>query len=649
MATFTGDVNKFDEDFAKKGPMVLGIPADEASDRMLLFQGDFDDLWRKFEMYSSGEQLFGLPVKDYPILHTRKRELNLLSKLYSLYLQVMKRIDDYNEISWIQIDMEQINMEIQDFQKRCRTLPKGMKDWPAFIDLKKKIDDFNDSCPLIELMASNAVKQRHWDRLEVLLATELKVGSPIFTLGHLMQAPLLANRDDIEDICIGAVKEKDIEARLSQIIADWSVVNLQFGLFKARGELLIKPAETTEIISLLEDSLMIMNSLATNRFNAPFKKQIMVWVGKLNNTSEILERWLQVQNLWIYLEAVFVGDISKQLPAESKRFSNIDKSWVRIMFKARDNPNAVACCTGDELIDSTLKTLLEQLEVSQKSLSGYLESKRLIFPRFFFMSDTILLEVLGQSSNPASIQPHLSSIFCAVATVEFDKNNTDEIISIISDNKEMVMLEKPVKCIGGVEIWMGKLLKMMQESIKGIMAQIANSLWDSDFDFVRDFPTFCGQAALLGVQILWTTKSEFALRKCRKDKTIMRSTNNYFLDLLNNLIELTVKELTSLERIIYETMVTIHVHQRDIFNDLYKDKIRSVLDFDWQKQARYYFDDENDDVWVKITDIDFLYQNEYLGVTERLAITPLTDRCYITLAQAIGMHFGGAPSGPAGE
>jgi dynein heavy chain len=82
------------------------------------FQSRFDDLWRNFQTYSAGEELFGLPSTDYPDMVRIKKELNLLQKLYSLYNAVMASINGYYDILWTEVDIEKINNELLDFQNR---------------------------------------------------------------------------------------------------------------------------------------------------------------------------------------------------------------------------------------------------------------------------------------------------------------------------------------------------------------------------------------------------------------------------------------------------------------------------------------------------------------------------------------------------
>jgi dynein heavy chain len=95
---------------------------------------------------------------------------------------------------------------------------------------------------------------------------------------------------------------------------------------------------------------------------------------------------------------------------------------MKVVSHALEVQNAVSTCYGNELLKSMLPHLLEQLELCQKSLSAYLETKRAEFPRFYFVSDPTLLEILSLGSDPPSVVPHFQSgLFDSLTNVTFDK------------------------------------------------------------------------------------------------------------------------------------------------------------------------------------------------------------------------------------
>lgn len=169
-------------------------------------------------------------------------------------------------------------------------------------------------------------------------------------------------------------------------------------------------------------------------------------------------------------------------------------------------------------------------------------------------------------------------------------------------------------------------------------------------EFIDSYPS---QIALLGIQMIWTNKVQDCLERNQKEKlTELDRKKKDIEGIMKELSAMCLEDMDRLRRTKIETLVTIHVHQRDLFQKILEDakqhKISNANDFDWTKNTRIYWKHEEEHVALQITDVEFIYSYEFLGAKERLCITPLTDRCYITLSQAMGMLYGGAPAGPAG-
>lgn len=78
----------------------------------------------------------------------------------------------------------------------------------------------------------------------------------------------------------------------------------------------------------------------------------------------------------------------------------------------------ISCPPG---LPEKLSEMSAKLEEIQKALDMYLETKRQIFPRFYFLSNDDVLEILGQSQNPQAMQPHLKKCFDNIKSLTIEK------------------------------------------------------------------------------------------------------------------------------------------------------------------------------------------------------------------------------------
>lgn len=126
----------------------------------------------------------------------------------------------------------------------------------------------------------------------------------------------------------------------------------------------------------------------------------------------------------------------------------------------------------------------------------YLDQKRYIFSRFYFISDPVLLEILGQASNSHVIQPHLLSLFDNIYKLTYSPTEYDKALELISKEGEKIPLEHPVVCVGGVENWLNVLLNESKNSVNQVLTSVANYITDdSTFTpllMVENFPSQVG-------------------------------------------------------------------------------------------------------------------------------------------------------------
>ncbi|RHY32534.1 hypothetical protein DYB32_002465 [Aphanomyces invadans] len=551
------------------------------------------------------------PLSEFTDVQEVVDDVALKTKLWTALGEWEKCTVMYNETRFDQIDVNTMGSQVQSYMKLASQAQRALPQNEVAAVLVGQVEQFKLVLPVVNDLRGTFLQERHWNQIHTILGFTVK-GDANLTLGTLMERQAMKHGEAISVVSVAAQQESVLEAMLHKVVAVWQKLELEVKPYKESKDVFVLGA-VDEVLAALDDSIVTINTILGSRFIGAIRDEVDMWRKKLVGLQETLDEWLLVQKNWMYIENIFSApDIQRQLPDASKVFAHVDLSWKAIMKRTNDAPLAIAAGSFPG-IKETLAQHNMNLDKIQKSLEDYLETKRMAFPRFYFLSNDELLEILAQSKNPHAVQPHLRKCFENLVQLEFGDGSVD-MLAMISSEKERVPLGKNLKARGNVEDWLKALEVSMKASIYKLM-KVGLADYDTRLrkEWVCEHP---GQVVATVAQMTWARQTEMVLMHSQS----MQEWLGQVVSELNDLIVKIRGQLTSLER-----------------------KVIVAL-----QQLRYYWDPDVDDVLIKHSDSVIQYGYEYMGATSRLVITPLTDRCWMTLTGAYGLKLGAAPAGPAG-
>ncbi|XP_053308775.1 dynein axonemal heavy chain 9 [Spea bombifrons] len=593
--------------------------------------------------------LFEVNVPDYKQLKQCRKEVCLLKELWDMISLVTSSMDDWQTTKWREINVENMDLECKRFAKDIRNLDKEMRAWDAFTGLDNQVKNILTSLRAVAELQNPAIRERHWSQLMQATGVRFTMDEET-TLADLLKLSLHNFEDEVRGIVDKAVKEMGMEKVLKELNATWSGMNFQYEGHPRTKVPLIKSDE--ELIETLEDNQVQLQNLMTSKYIAFFLEEVSGWQKKLSTADSVISIWFEVQRTWSHLESIFIGsdDIRSQLPEDSKRFEGIDGDFKELANDANGTPNVVEATNKPGLYEK-LEDIQERLSLCEKALAEYLDTKRLAFPRFYFISAADLLDILSNGTNPQLVMRHLSKLFDNMAKMKFEGDSSEGQskmgLGMYSKEDEYVSFNEPCDCSGQVETWLNRVLDSMRATVRHEMTEAVTAYEEKPREqWLFDYPA---QVALTCTQIWWTT--EVGISFARLEEGYENAMKEYYkkqVSQLNTLITMLIGQLSKGDRQKIMTICTIDVHARDVVSKMITQKVDNAQAFVWLSQLRHRWDDDKKHCFANICDAQFLYSYEYLGNTPRLVITPLTDRCYITLTQSLHLTMSGAPAGPAG-
>ena len=577
---------------------------------------------------------YSLNIPDLSVIDA---EINGIGFVWDLLAEPWKELQ---AIECLAYDSEPaaVDCRLSTLVDNLELMPSHIQQYEVFCKLWDRSHDCQRKNKITSTLQGKSIRERHLSK--VLLILNLSESLPRPTLGTLWNAISDKVEHLINDILVKAEGEMSLENYLNAIGYFLSSFKVEIFIY---GKIsLVK--NCNEINSRVLEQIQGLSALRNSCHFKAFEVTVNDKEKLLESLLEIISLLEKAQNQWVYMHGIFSAHqgIQGLLPKESMRFMEIERDLLATIGKV-SRVSTLSELVGLPRTATSLSKALDSFATIRQELKKYLEQERQICPRFYFLGDEDLLGFLG-SEFSERLSSYIKKMYPGIRNLLIGAEN--EWLGIVSNEGESLEFEKPIDTNCESHVW----LRTMEATIKTlIFNSVKETVFAPTFDYasapnatqLSEFVVQTnGQVLSLSLRILWAIKMQNSIGTPTMME-IERAINSAII-VLSTLSFQGNDNVSQLKR---DNIIKELLYQRDCTRSFVKSGV-NANDFEWKNCLKVAL--QEDSIKLVIAGVDFEYGFEYFGAQEQLVRTPLTDRCFDSLALALNNGLGGSPFGPAG-
>lgn len=200
-----------------------------------------------------------------------------------------------------------------------------------------------------------------------------------------------------------ANKEKDTITTMSEISSRYANLSIQVDKHGNARFLVAHPFDA--LFSTIDSDLLAIRTLQTSQGMEKFMSLFRDLESKLEVAQSVLGQWENIQKTVISVYKFFESEeVRLELSGELKRFKLIEAAYRSIISNAQRHQKLAKMIELAPDLPNSLDEMLQGLKSLIVDVQGWLDNKRVAFPRLFFVSDEELLELVSGSKQPQKVK-----------------------------------------------------------------------------------------------------------------------------------------------------------------------------------------------------------------------------------------------------